>query len=180
MQRQQKHIEGTSRTHAVAGVPVLCSSCEKGKARKSKDLLLQGRVRRQREERLTRTNNASNLTHRRLRTLRASEQSTLRKASRSRGKSRSRRRSKAQSTTSYVVRRRSKARSTSTNSKQSMTPSKYSTTPKQSSLAAGRAYPVFCNKAQAPLCLFFSPVLPPVLWLVQVAGGGLVMRAPAL
>ena len=125
---------------------------------------------REREERQTRTNNASNLTHRRLRPLRASEQNTSRKASRSRGKSRSRRRSKAQSTTSYVVRRRSKARSTSTNSKQSMTPSKYSTTPKQSSLAAGR-HLVFC-KAQAPLCLFFSPVLPPVLWLVQVAGGG--------
>ena len=31
--------------HAVAGVPVLCSSCEKGKERKSKDLLLQGRER---------------------------------------------------------------------------------------------------------------------------------------
>ena len=124
---------------------------------------------REREERQTRTNNASNLTHRRLRPLRASEQNTSRKASRSRGKSRSRRRSKAQSTTSYVVRCRSKARSTSTNSKQSMTPSKYSTTPKQSSLAAGR-HLVFCKAHR--LCLFFSPVLPPVLWLVQVAGGG--------
>ena len=37
--------------------------------------------------------------------------------------------------------------------------------------------PVFCKAHR--LCLFFSPVLLPVLWLVQVAGDGPVIRTPA-
>ena len=113
---------------------------------------------REREERQTRTNNASNLTHRRLRPLRASEQNTSRKASRSRGKSRSRRRSKAQSTTSYVVRCRSKARSTSTNSKQSMAPIEVQHDAEAKQLGGGTPSCILQGSQALP---FFLPRTPP-------------------
>ena len=141
--------------HAVAGVPVLCSSCEKGKERKSKDLLRQGRER-------ERGKAAKDKQRKQFDSPTAASFACIGAKHVAQSKQIAREKqiaSSKQSTKHDVVRRRSKARSTSTNSKQSMTPIEVQHDAEAKQLGGGT--PSCILQGSGPTLPFFLPRTPP-------------------